>query len=372
MKLFLIAVRAIFFTLVLLQVMPSLDPVPIFAFFALLNLFATVPKNALMDGITLNDTTYAGEVLEGFLSLVATTFQTLEKGCINVLPGIKKKTTIPTIKIDSFIQASSEKPTHGGTVNVGSRVLEPKDFMGYLEFDPRIFEQHWLAAQMNPNLLDAELPQTAESAIIQEVFKYNKNWMDKAVWQSQYDAAAITTALTNGLAAGDNSFIFFNGLLPKMVADANVQKVANPVALTSGNIFEKLEAVKAICPEAVYEDERVTYMVSYKTAQIYADAQKAQTQKGVDKTSAGVMQFDGKRVVSLQGMPNDTIVLCKGSRDLMTNLWLGVNAVDEDEYLKLMPLQNNSSLWFLKMLMKVDVNYSFSEETALYTTETYA
>jgi hypothetical protein len=125
-------------------------------------------------------------------------------------------------------------------------------------------------------------------------------------------------------------------------------------------------------PEAVYEDERFKFMLGYSAAQLYSAAQKAQGNKGVDITSAGVMLYDGKPVVSLSGLPANTIVGCKGSTDLMSNLWLGVNEADEDEYFKLARLQANSPLYFLKMLMKLDVNYAFSEETVLYTTNTYS
>lgn len=329
---------------------------------------------AAFDGITINDTTYAGEVLESFIALATTTFQTLEKGCINVLPGIKKKETIPTISIDAFIQARAEKPVHGGDVNVGARTLEPKDVMGYLEFNPRKFEQHWLAVQMNPALLDAALPATAESAITQEVIKYNKNWLDRAVWQGVYDAAAVATALSNGLAPGDNNLIFFNGLLTQMFNDAAVQKIIAPTAvtLTAANIVSKMNAVKALLPQAVYQDPRTKYMMSYNSAELYADAQKNQANKGVDFTQAGVPKFDGKDVVSIAGMPDNTIVLCKGSTDLMSNLWLGVNEAGEEDYFQMARLQANSELYFLKMLMKLDTNYAFGAETALYTTVDYS
>ena len=44
----------------------------------------------------------------------------------------------------------------------------------------------------------------------------------------------------------------------------------------------------------------------------------------------------------------------------------------EDNNLQLMRLQNNSELFFLKGLMKFDVQYGFSEQVFLYTTLTTA
>jgi hypothetical protein len=42
----------------------------------------------------------------------------------------------------------------------------------------------------------------------------------------------------------------------------------------------------------------------------------------------------------------------------------------EDNNLQLMRLQNNSELFFLKGLMKFDVQYGFSDQVFLYTTLT--
>jgi hypothetical protein len=42
----------------------------------------------------------------------------------------------------------------------------------------------------------------------------------------------------------------------------------------------------------------------------------------------------------------------------------------EDNQLQLMRLQNNSELFFIKGLMKYDVQYGFSEQNFLYTTLT--
>lgn len=57
--------------------------------------------------------------------------------------------------------------------------------------------------------------------------------------------------------------------------------------------------------------------------------------------------------------------------DPSSNLYVGMNST-EDNQLKLMRLQNNSELFFLKGLMKYDVQYGFSKQIFLYTTLTAA
>lgn len=323
--------------------------------------------------IAITDTSYAGEVLETFISHAMTSYQTLMKGCINILPGIKKKATVPILKVDSFIQAQLETPVNGGNIDIDARTLDPKDFMGYLEFNPRKFEQHWLAVQMNPKLMDAELPQTAEAAIIAKVLQQNGNYMEQAVWRSEFDAAAITTAQGSGLGPGDNNLIFFDGLLRGMYLDADVTKIATPVALTAANIFAKFDLVKAAAEanEAVYNSPGFKFLANFRTAQIFGEAQKAQANKGVDVTQQGVMKYDGKPIVSLPGIEDNTIIACVATSDVDSNIWAGVNDADEDSYLKIMPLQANSEKWFMKMLFKMDVNHGLGEEIVVYTTKTY-
>lgn len=331
----------------------------------------SLPAGVFLEGLTITDTEYAGEVLDRFIAYASTMFDTLLKGCINVEAGIKKSVTVPKLTVSDFIQAHQETPTHGGSVDVDGRKLVPEDFMGYLQFNPRKFESHWKAVQMNPKLLDAALPKSAESAIIQEVLKLNGAYMDKAVWRAVKDAAAIATAKANGLGPGDNNLIFNDGFQKKMYEDDDVTKIGSPVALTDANIVSKFEAVAAGFSTEVYDRPNFKFMLAGANRENYKNAQKAQATKGVDFTQAGSMTFDGKPVVIINGMSPNTIVGGEASRGVDSNFWMGVNDTDEETYLHLKRLQANSELWFIKMLFKMDVNYGLSEEIVAYMTETY-
>ena len=335
-----------------------------------LNLHTSGP---LIRDITLTDTSYEGDILRQFISYSVTQFETLKKGCINVLGGIKKKRRVPTIAVENFIQARVETPNsnHSGDMEIDARLLEPQDLMGYLEFNPRDLESHAVSVELNPELLDAELPTTVESAVLQEILKLNGNYFDKAVWRSEKDAAAIATAKTNGLGTGDNNLIFFDGLQMKMYQDADVKKVVGPSAISPANIVSKFEAVAQDIPQEVYDDPAFKFLLAGKNRLSYRDAQKNQQYKGIDFTKGGNMEFDGRPVVSINGMSPNTLVGCKASLDMSSNLWLGVNEIDEDMYLKMMAIANNSEKWFIKMLYKLDVNYGLPKEIVAHMTETY-
>jgi len=68
-------------------------------------------------------------------------------------------------------------------------------------------------------------------------------------------------------------------------------------------------------------------------------------------------------------MADDTIIFCEALADTSSNLYVGMNST-EDNNLQLQRLQNNSELFFLKGLMKYDVQYGFSEQVFLFTTLT--
>jgi hypothetical protein len=335
-----------------------------------------VPEGSVAD-LTISDTSYAGEWLDAWITKMTTGFETLAKGCLMVQGGIKKSAHVGTLDVSAFIQADQDPPKFGGGITVNKRSFNTKPFMGYLEYQPRQFEAHWLAVQLEPKLLDATLPATFESAVAQKIINLNEQYLDKAIWQSVYDAAAVATAISAGLAAGDNNLIFFDGFIKKMYLDGATLKVGTPVALTAANFVAKLDLLKALVlaqpnGSALWYDPRFKILMNYKSASLYGDAQKAQANKGVDFTKEGEGSYDGKKIEKIAGMPDNTIVACIATRDLDSNLWLGVNEVDEDTYFKVGKLQANSEKGFIKMLYKIDPQYAISEQTFLYTTLTYS
>lgn len=306
--------------------------------------------------LTIQDTTYAGEVASGFIVKASIDNEIVQGGHVMVKDGIKKKYTIPRMNVgDDFIQDRVPTPVASngqGTITVDARVLEPNDYMIYQRFNPRDFEDHWEAVNLNPTLIDRRLPVTVESVILQEVMKKHNQWLGGAIMRGD-------TSLTTNLK-------YFDGLITRAIADPTVPKVGSPVILTVSNIESQLEASLATVPAAVLYDPKLKCFVSYKTAQLWERAQRAAGYKGVDNTMAGIMRFAGRQMVYLFGMPDDTIFWAKGAPDGTSNLWFGLNSKD-DATVQIAKLQADSELYFIKMLCKADANYGYGAETALYT-----
>ena len=330
--------------------------------------------------LVINDTTYAGTFASYFWLPATFGMDTIQKGGVYVQDGIKKQHTIGRVDFANPLQSRTATPTTSGTFTVDGRVLAPQDLMVYTEFNPRDYEQHWLAEQLSPTLLARELPVTAENYMMQIGLERAFEQIELGLWQGS------TTYTAAPGSAGNGQICFFDGFLKKMLADTAVKQVASPLPLSaaasSGSVYNIVDAFNALIQLCATNKKallsrpnrykRLKFFVSINTEQIYQTfITTTLTFKGVNTTEQGINKFKGYEIVPLAGLPDDTILFVEGLDDVSSNLYVGMNST-EDNNLQLMRLQNNSELFFLKGLMKFDVQYGFSEQVFLYTTLTTA
>lgn len=329
-------------------------------------------------GLIISDTAYAGTFASYFWLPATFDMDTVQKGVVYVADGIKKSHTIGRVDFLNPLQQRTATPTTGGTFVVDGRVITPLDVMVYAEFNPRDFEQHWLAEQLSPTLLARELPVTAENYMMQIALSRAMEQLENGLWvgSTTYTAAPGTT--------GNGQLRFFDGFLKKMVADAAVLKVANPfpltTAATAGSLYNIVDAFEALISLATANKKALLssskrynvmkFLVSIATEQIYQTyLTTTLTFKGNNTTERGINKYKGYDIVPIAGMADNTIVFTNATDDASSNLYVGMNST-EDNNLELMKLQPNSELYFLKGLMKYDVQYGFSEQAFLFTTLT--
>ena len=332
----------------------------------------------MADGLVISDVSYSGTFASYFWIPATFGLDTVQKGIVYVQDGIKKKHTIGRVDFSQPLQSRQATPTSSGSWTIDGRTLEPHDLMLYTEFNPRDFEAHWLAEQLSPTLLARELPVTAENYMLQIALNRMFEQIETSIWMG-----STTYTATPGT-AGNGQLVWFDGFLKKMVNDSAVQKVASPYTLTAAasdgshtNIVDALNSLltlaatnkKALLSKA-NRYERLKFIVSINTEQIYQTyITTSLTYKGVNTTDRGTNTFKGYEIVPVAGMPDDTIIFCEATPGTDSNLYIGMNST-EDNNLQLMRLQNNSELFFIKGLMKYDVQYAFSEQVFLFTTLT--
>lgn len=326
------------------------------------------------EALVISDTGYNGEATSYMITKNVLEGKTIQGGNIYVEDGIKKKRTIPRVDVTNIMQARKATPTSSGTIAVDGAVIEVQDLMMYMEFNPRDFENQWYAAQLNPTLLDAKLPATAEYFITMQMMKRLNEFFEFSIWRSRKDYDPEGTNLdptTKGALATDKLYFYFDGILKKLLAASETIKVPNAVALTSSNIVDKFQAAYLLVPQALlYRYGDLKLFVSYTDQQKYEQYMQTQTlYKNQDTTEKGINRYNGYDVVPLPGIPENTFIWAIGTPDTSSNLWMGINST-EDANLQLMRLQNNSELFFIKGLFKADVQVGFKEEVVLYTTIT--
>lgn len=340
-----------------------------------------------MEALVINDTTYAGTVASYMITRAVVGADTVDKGCIYVKDGIKKKHTIPRIEVSGFMQRRAATPTSKGTVTVDGNVLTPQDIMLYYEFNPRDFEDHWYAEQQSPTLLARELPQTVETFMVMQQMKRLNEWFENAIWRSRTQYAPDGSAVdptTKGAAAGDAEYFYFDGLIKKLLDGATVPPVGqrtilvgSPATLVAGtagggeeNIGDALNRCYNLVPQAMlFKYGVLKFLVNYKTQQTYEQFLTTQTFKNNDTTEKGINRYKGYDVVPLAGLPDNTIVVTFALPDISSQLWCGINSL-QDNQLQIAKLQANSELFFIKGLFKMDTNAGFFDQVVLYTTLT--
>ena len=323
---------------------------------------ATIPNltpsgSLKADGFTISDTTYAGEAAGQFIVRAITGNDTVQGGHVYVKDGIKKKFTIPRWDADyeDLIQDRMATPVSKGEQVIDSRTLTPADYMIYMEFNPRDFEDHWYAQQLNPTLIDRTLPASVESVVIQEVLKRHDRYVNKMIWAGSTATAGI--------------YKYFDGFVKKATDDANTLDLAGSSILTTtlaANILAEVQRIYDLIPASLKYDPSMKLFLSYDLYDAYAKAIIAQTYKGADYQSMQLdLKYRGLSVVRIADFPAYKMMFAKGTSGMDSNLWIGMNSV-EDAKLEMNKVQNNSELFYVKMLCKLDVQFGFTQEVVNY------
>lgn len=325
------------------------------------------------NGLVINDTSYAGTFASYFWVPATFGMDTVRKGAVYVNDGIKKKKTVGSIDFSNPLQPRKATPVQGSSqFTVTGRVLEPKDMMLYSEFNPRDYEAHWLAEQLSPTLLARELPVTAENYMMQIALNRTFEQIELGLWQGWSGYSAVTDATDPRY-----QIQYFDGFIWKFLNDATVKFAQSPAVLTTSNIGDAFEdaintltsAKKALLANPA-RYERLKFLVSIEDEQIYQKyLTTTLTFKGNNATEKAINKYRGYDVVAIAGLPKDTFVFCEVTGGPDSNLHVGMNSM-EDNNLQLQKLQNNSELFFLKGLMKYDVQYAFGNQTYVWTTKT--
>ena len=322
-------------------------------------LLPAIPFQAGMiyDGFVITDQTYAGEAASQFIVKAITGADTIAGGHVYIKDGIKKKFTIPRwdANYEDFIQDRAAMPVTKGTMTIDGQVIDPEDYMIFNVFNPRDFESQWMATQLSPEIIDRKLPYSVESVVVQEVLKRHAKYLNKALWNNSKSSPMKPI------------YKYWDGFIQNALQSTGTILVPSPTTITAANIQAVLLSCYEELPEELRYNESMKFFCSYNTFDLYDQSQVAQQYKGIDITQSGKDTFKGRKVVKIADFPDNTILATIGTSTPESNMWVGMNSVD-DEGLTLGKYRPEGELWFIKMNMKVDVNFGWPSEVVLYGT----
>jgi len=306
--------------------------------------------------VTITNTNYNGDVVADIYLIFGTGFEVIEKGSARVETGVKTKRALPSMQLaDNPVGAYERTPT-GETADTDyeERELVMVKSMLYelINIDDwhEIWDQFASVGSTFTNL--ALNPEIARAVFLLYRNKVGKQFSE-LFWQGDISGS------------GD----LINGIITRAAADADVIDVTNVGVITSANVVDILEDVYQAIPDQFIDDP--DYAINMSTTD-WKKLQSANTQ--AKKSTTGVLSTNvenlylNHRIKHFNGIPENTIVGAKGTTGTDSNLVFGFFATPDAELAapRIMPLQNNSDQWFVRVNFKLDANYREGSEIVLY------
>lgn len=250
--------------------------------------------------------------------------------------------------------------------------------MVYLEFNPRDYEEYYRPFQPKGNLVFRTLDPKVQSTMIRLLMERKMEYINHAIWCSAdaTEKAKISSA-DGSVAAGDTEIggdddagpmKYFNGAIARMLMNAAAAatsedaksgqiNVAGTGTFADGEAVEKeLFAMWRATAPKIRKKPGLVILMDYKSWDAYNQYMAGKTVKYNDNRTENEHRFQGKRIIPMVALPEDTIIMGCFTTGVDSNLWMGVDYANDEEVLQVEKLQNNSELYFFKMLLKVDVN----------------
>lgn len=347
-----------------------------------------------MGAFTFNagQTNYTGEVLEDLLTYTAQENETYKEGLIHIKSGIQKKYALPSIMLGEVIQDHVPTPDSSkskGAYQFAERYLEPNDFMIYMEFNPRDFEQYYKPFQPTGNLVFRELDPKVQATIIRLLMESKAEYINHAIWCAATPTVKANLYAANGkdLEIGGNdaagAMKYFNGAIARILmnvaaADDSEDAKCGRVTIAGTGAFANGAAVEAelykmwqTLPPKIRKKAGLEILIDYNSWDMYNQYITDKTFKYNDNRQENQHLFQGKRIIPMVALPEDTIIMGVFSRGYDSNLWMGVDYANDEDVLQVEKLQANSELYFFKMLLKMDINIVRPAEIIAHIGATY-
>jgi hypothetical protein len=265
----------------------------------------------MADSLSINSSTYAGELALPYINAAILSGDTLAKNYVTLKEGVKYKAVMKKLSnAASLVQAASCDFSQAGDLQLDESILEVKDLKVNLELCKAEFARDWEASQTGRGFINDVVPANFSDFLIGYAAAKVAENIEYTIWQGNITVGSTYPA--------------FDGFEKKINATAgtyaNFTWTAGAMAV--GTVLANLNQVINNLPVALIGSSETKLYMNRATAQFYRQAVSALGYANLFQASDEFnLQFNGYDIYVCPGMSNGTVIAAQPS-----NLFVGVDA----------------------------------------------
>ena len=319
----------------------------------------------------------------GILARALTGNVFVEKSLAFMNEGDKDGYNVYKHDIQNVLRARTDNPaSSANSIDVKNNFKRSLTILeSYVTFDPSEYYAYWKeyqpAGQFQWEGLPAKVQAVMEELFLgsaQEAVESNLTNDDGTILDANSDGGLIEQLESTGYSQ------LSKGAKPTSTEIANNTKIAfrahgggtgiyEAVALTTTNIFTKLELM--INNQTTEQRKRPgrKFMVNHATADLIMEAQRLELNfKGVDVIDEGVMRYAGYEIMINPSFPDDTMLLCSMTGAFQTDaIQLGTSMSADFNNVEVQRTSNFGRSWGMLLTLALDIFVVRPEEICFYT-----
>ena len=263
----------------------------------------------MADSLTINNSTYAGELALPYINAAILSGDTLAKNYVTLKEGVKYKAVMKKLSnAASLVQAASCDFSQAGDLQLNESVLTVSDLKVNLELCKKEFARDWEASQTGRGFINDVVPANFSDFLIGYAAAKVAENIEFTIWQGT---------------SGAGTYPAFDGF--EEIVDVNstyYRNDWNAGAMAVGTVIANLNEVINNLPVALIGSPETKLYMNRQTAQFYRQAVAAQGYLQMFSASEDFnLQFNGYDIYVCPGISNGTVIAAQPS-----NLFVGVDA----------------------------------------------
>lgn len=232
------------------------------------------------------NTTYSGDLLGNFLSVIVLDLFPVTTGGIHVLEGTTGTMVLPKLAMSTNPQAPADSYISTGDLDYGDMSKKLEHLVFWESISTYVFEHVWRQYQPKGNLVFEELPIDVQFQISQAFIEAVRN--------------SINRQIVKGDSSGADFIDGFYTLAKASTGATEVTKITS-TTVTSANAIEEVGKIYASMPRPAFKDparkSRMKIYLSSNFYEAYGDAIRGQVYKNMSVMEDGNLAYKGIPVI---------------------------------------------------------------------------